>query len=306
MSRIFSTLIGVVLLGSGLLKAIDSRTFSRQLAKYRLVPPRLHLTAVTLIVVMECALGAALVSQFQPRFVLPFTAIVLMALAALTLWASRQQRIEECGCYGGVVVLTPVQSVLVDGVYILMTIVAWRLLSTVPGDQIARGVAVVAVALVTAVLSMQSRQKPLIDLTRLQRGRHFKKSWIKNAADDLQTGSHFVVFLSKDCPWCKRWVPLLNILDTQPDLPNVTGVMSLDDGEVADFRAAHLVRFPIAHMKRKLASAMLHAYPTAALIENGVIVDRWEGKMPEEYLQRLQRFFDGIAPVETKQRRFAG
>lgn len=306
MSRIFATLIGVVLLGSGLLKSIDSRTFSRQLAKYRLVPPRLHLAAVTLIIAFECALGAALIVSFAPGIVLPLAALVLVALAALTFWAARQERIEDCGCYGGVVVLTPMQSVLVDGIYLVITIAAWMLPSPAIGNQMARGLGVLAIALIAGWLTTQSREKPLIDLTRLQRGRRFSKNWITNSEDDLQTGSHFVVFLSKDCSWCKRWVPLLNILGTQPDLPKVTGVMSLDDDDVADFRAAHLVRFPIARMERKLSSAMLHAYPTAALVEDGVIVDKWEGRMPEEYLQRLQRFFDGIAPAETKQRRFAG
>jgi hypothetical protein len=306
MSRIFATLIGVVLLGSGLLKAIDSRTFSRQVAKYRLIPSRLHPAAVTLIIALECALATALILSFAPAIVLPLTAIVLVALAALTFWAGRQERIEDCGCYGGVVLLTPLQSVVVDGVYLVMTIAAWLMLSSTPSGQAGRALVVLAAALIAGWLSTRSREKPLIDLTRLQRGRRFKKSWITNTNDDLQTGSHFIVFLSKDCPWCKRWVPLMNILDTQPDLPKVTGVMSLGDGDVADFRRMHLVRFPIARMERKLASAMLHAYPTAALVENGIIVDKWEGMMPEEYLQRLQRFFEGIAPAETKQRRFAG
>lgn len=306
MSALFSSLVGVVLLTSGLLKAVDAKTFSRQLARYRFVPPRHQRVAIAIIIALECALGAALIVQCAPSLVLPSTMIVLAVLAAFTLWAEKHRHIEECGCYGGILVLTPMQSVGLDAVYIALVLLAWATHPLATATEPWRVVAVAATGVIAGSLSTFSHREALVDLTRLRRGRRWNPNWIERGVHDITRGSHFVVFLSNDCPWCKRWVPLLNILGSQPDLPQVTGVMSIDDAEVEAFRKTYLVRFPIAYMKRKLSSAMLTAYPTAALVENGTIVEKWEGKMPEEFLQRLQDFYDGIAPPEEKQRRFAG
>jgi Methylamine utilisation protein MauE len=305
-SALLSSVVGVVLLASGLLKAVDAKTFSRQLARYRHIPPRHQRAAVAVITALECALGAALVVQWAPSLVLPSAILVLAVLAGLTLWAEKRRHIEECGCYGGIVVLTPMQSVGLDAVYIVLVLLAWATIPPSSATAPWRVVVVAASGLAAGTLSAFSHQEALIDLARLRRGRRWNKNWLERTDHDLTSGSHFVVFLSQDCPWCKSWVPLLNILGTQPDLPRVTGVMSIGDAEVEAFRQTHLVRFPIAYMKPKLASAMISAYPTAALVENGTIVEKWEGSMPEEFLQRLQNFYGGIAPPEAEQRRFTG
>ena len=118
---------------------------------------------------------------------------------------------------------------------------------------------------------------PARRIALLRVGRHWRRSWLKHYGRDVTRGSHFVVFLSRDCPYCKRWVPLLNVIEVQPDLPSVVAVMSLEGDELRAFLAAHLIKFPVAHMPQSLVSLMAHAYPTAALIEDGRVMQKWVG-----------------------------
>ena len=120
-------------------------------------------------------------------------------------------------------------------------------------------------------------------------------------------GSHFVVFLSRDCPYCKRWVPLLNVIEVQPDLPSVVAVMSLQGDELQGFLREHLIAFPVTHMPQSLVSLMVNAYPTAALLENGLIKEKWIGELPQSYMDRVRGFFEAITvPVKRPRGGFAG
>ena len=96
-------------------------------------------------------------------------------------------------------------------------------------------------------------------------------------------------------------------MDVQSDMPNVIGIMSLTETETEAFIAQHLARFPIAYMDKGLARLMVQAFPTAALIENGIIINKWRGEIPQPYFDRIRQFYESISPNrETQKRAFAG
>ncbi|MBC6420009.1 MAG: hypothetical protein GDA44_15210 [Prochloron sp. SP5CPC1] len=150
------------------------------------------------------------------------------------------------------------------------------------------------------VLGWQSRFKPLVDFFCFKIGNCWCLGWLENVI--LEQGSHFLVFMSKDCPYCKQWVPLMNIMNMQSDFPNVLGVMSLQEEELVEFKGEHLVRFPLKSMSKLLWGYMAKAYPTAVLVENGVIAKQWQ-----EFLRRIQQFYQAVSLGETtKKARFSG
>ena len=151
--------------------------------------------------------------------------------------------------------------------------------------------------------SMLSLRKPLVDLALLRVGRTWRRSWLQHYERDVTHGSHFVVFLSRECPYCKRWVPLLNVIEVQPDLPSVVAVMSLEGDELHGFLQEHLITFPVTHMPQSLVSLMVKAYPTAALIENGRVSQKWIGEMPKYYMDRIRGFFETITRSRAASRR---
>lgn len=301
-----AAVVGAVFVATGALKALDSRRFQQQLQRYRLLPPRLVPPAALAFVAFECALGAALILGFSP-WVVAAAAVLLAGFAALTVWGTRSGRIEDCGCYGGLVMLTPAQSLALDGLYVLLLVVAWRVGDAVPGAPPVWKIAVVLLAGGAALAAAwRSQTGPLADLALLRPGRAWRRGWLKHPPRDLASGAHFVVFLSRECPYCKNWVPLLNVIEVQPDMPSVVAIMSLDDEGRKAFLAEHLIKFPVTFMPQSLVSLMVDAYPTAALVENGRVTGKWIGEMPELYLTRVRHFVDAIASrAAAEQRRGA-
>ena len=305
-SSVASALVGAVFVATGVLKALDSARFLRQVRRFRLLPVAWERTATVLVIVMECALGVALLTQMSP-WVYPLTAGVLVVFLVLTAWGVRSGRSDDCGCYGGLLMLTPAQSMALDALYLALVAVAW-LLATAAAPIVPWKAAVVVVAAAAALAaSLRSLRTPLADLALLRVGRTWRRSWLRHYDRDVTRGSHFVVFLSRDCPYCKRWVPLLNVIEVQPDLPSVVAVMSLEGDELRAFLGEHLIKFPVTYMPQSLASLMAHAYPTAALVENGRVREKWVGEMPKEYVDRVRQFFEAIGALSAQPRGgFAG
>ena len=301
-----SALVGAVFLIAGGLKALDAGQFLQQVRRFRLVPRAWEPAATVAVIVLECALGAALVTQAS-RWLYPLTAVVLVAFLALTVWGRRSGRIEDCGCYGGLVLITPAQSQALDVLYLALVVVAWLVAPAAAGVATWKAAFVAAAALASLAASGRSLRAPLADLALLRVGRSWRRNWLRQYERDLTRGSHFVVFLSRDCPYCKRWVPLLNIIEVQPELPSVVAVMSLEEDELRAFLAEHLIRFSVTHMPQSLVSLMASAFPTAALIEDGRVTQKWVGEMPKEYVERIREFLGSIAAFAAPPRGgFAG
>jgi hypothetical protein len=296
MAYISTFIVGLVFLFSGALKVINAKPFIEHVHKYGVIPPRAVLNAALAFIGLELALGAALALCLFPQWLIPGTILLLLVLTGLSLWGAASGKIEDCGCYGGLLLFTPRQSALLNLGYILLLGVS---LSSPASEYDAvpwKISAALLVFIAAVVLARRSLQNPLLDLSRLKPGKTWKAGWLKDISQDLRQGDHFLVFMSKDCSYCKEWVPLMNVMGTQKDLPDVMGIMSVTDSEMEEFKSRHLIHFPIARMDKLLFRSMTDAYPTAILLENGVISNKWMGEMPKDYFERIKQFFKAIAP----------
>lgn len=295
MSYLCGAAVGLVLLVTAILKLLDAGSFVKHVVQYDIIPLRWAVLASGCFIGFELGLGTALLLGIS-GFVLPGTMLLFVFFVALTIWGTSSGRVEDCGCYGGYLLLTPWQSVALDGGYLLLLALSWYLRPAAATAVAPLWKWAVALTMVPAgtALSIRSLPKPWFRFRFLKEGKPWNPGWIKNSPRDLRTGSHFLVFLSKDCPHCKRWVPLLNVLEVQPDLPGVLGIMPLNDAQRQQFLSEHMIRFPIVRMHQGRMSLFAKAVPTAVLLENGVITRHWEGEMPESYLQRIRGFFEAI------------
>jgi hypothetical protein len=297
-------LVGLVFLVSGTFKALDAAAFLRHTLRYRLLRPQWLRIACICVVGLECAVGAAL--ALDVTLAIPVAAVLLLGFAALTWWGTSTGRVEDCGCYGGLLLLTPVQSLLLDGLYLALLAAAWFLGSAPVTPRIWQIAIVAAVFAIAIAAATRSVSRPLANLGLLKAGRSWRKKWLPQYQRDVTQGSHFVVFLSPECPHCKRWAPLLNVIEARAELPSVVGVMSTSQESLDRFLGEYLIRFPIVLMGRSLISLMARAYPTAALVEGGKIRSVWTGEMPEEYLDHARQFLEAVAPPKKSGGIFAG
>src|SRR5258708_18744468 len=122
--RMGPALVGGVLLVSVFLKVVGNGRFARHLLALG-VPVRAVQPALQAFVALESALGAALVVGLWPAILWPVAALQLVVLSAVTLRAFAQGRIQDCGCYSGLLTLTPRQSAALNAVYVTPLAAAW-------------------------------------------------------------------------------------------------------------------------------------------------------------------------------------
>lgn len=293
-------IIGAIFFITGVAKALSSKEFIYHNYKYGLLPQKIVPQVAITFIGLESALGLALIFHEFPQWLIPVSILFLIGSSGLILWSTSSGKTEDCGCYGGLVIITPQQSILLNLGYILLLAIAW--LYPVPNHHTEtwQWILALIVGVFASTLGWQSQHKPLIDFSRIKIGNTWKRRWLKDSPNDLQQGSHFVVFLSKDCPYCKRWVPFLNMMNTQKDLPQVLGIMSLPSDELEAFQDEQMVRFPLVSMDKLLFSYMADAYPTAILIEDGVMTQKWIGELPEPYLDRIKQMYERVLLKKTE------
>jgi drug/metabolite transporter superfamily protein YnfA len=295
-----STLIvGTVFFTTGIYKALSSKQFIFHTAKYGLLPSQLVALVAIAFIALESSLGLALLLHEFPQWLVPASIILLVCLSALTIWSTSSGRTEDCGCYGGLLVVTPKQSILLNLGYIMLLGTAWLYPVANHNTETWQWILALIVLISTSILSWQTRQQPILDLYSLKPGNRWRKRWVKNSPQECQQGTHFVVFLSPDCGGCKKWLPLLNVMNTHQNLPQVMGILPISNDELETFKAEQRVRFPVVSIPKLLFNYMVDAYPTAVLIENGVITNKWEGEIPKEFLDKIKQSYESLILHKT-------
>ncbi len=288
----YTFFVGIIFLVTGIIKALGSEKFILQNYRYNVLPSKIVPQSAIVFLGLESALGVALILYEFPQWLIPASVLLLLCLSVLTIWSTSSGRTEDCGCYGGLLVITPKQSILLNLAYICLLAASW--FNPIPNHQTATWQWILALVIggISSTLAWQSKDKPLVDFSRLKIGNRWQRRWLKNSPHDLQQGSHFVVFLSQDCPYCKRWVPFLNMMNAQQDLPQVLAIMSVTDEALDAFKDEQMVRFPLVTMDKILFGYMVDAFPTAISIEQGIITNQWIGIIPEEFVDRIKQIYE--------------
>lgn len=292
-AHLLSSVIGLILLITALIKVNESRSFVTHIMKLELFPHKISYYFAFFITGFEAALGIGLLLNSYPEYLLPLAIAQFLFFAVLTYWGTSTGKVDDCGCYGGLLAIEPSTSILLDFVYAAILVVSYLLLPEVVITSLWQWIVPLAILPVAAYFAYGSFKEAYFDLSRLKAGKKWNANWISGV--DTSEGEFFIVFFGKDCPYCKRWVPLMNVMNTQRDLPKVIGLMNLSEEEIHAFKENHLVRFEVLNIRKALWNTMINAVPTAVKLRDGVIEDKWEGQLPEEYAKRIQSFLQAIA-----------
>ena len=304
LSNISTVIVGLVFLVTGSVKALDSRRFTEHLFGLELLPPEIMVYLAFGFVGIECGLGFALVVHAFPKYLICSTILLLGCLSAITIWSYKTGKTQECGCYGGLALVTPEQSLLLNLGYILLLGLA--LYFPVENYQTAlwKGIIACLLICVGTALAFRSEQTPIVNLSALLPGKPWRKRWLDGDAFNLVLGAYFIVFLGRDCPYCKQRIPALNVLNAQPHRPPVIGVMAIEAPEIEQFKRGLRIHFPILSMNKLLFSFLAEGVPTAVLVKDGKIETVEMGKMPQEYEREVQQFYRAIDARKSKRTAF--
>jgi hypothetical protein len=290
-------LVGLVLAFAGLAKALEPDYFVRHLKNLGLLPKALQLPAALAVISFQGGLGVALLLRLWPARVLPFAILSLLGLGMIGYWSTATGRTADCGCYNGLFTFSPLQSLVLDTVYaVLLGLSWWR---GVPGAEPASWK--IAMVLFAAAgggglalglfLYSERHGIPLVELTPIRVGRRWNPSWLPRIADlSADDGVEtLIVFLGANCAHCMRWIKVLNTIHACSKLPEVRGVVAISPDQLSEYLDRAAVRFPIVAVSTWVAARLSRSItPTAVLIQEGVIREKWIRSMPKPFLERVR------------------
>jgi len=287
-------IVGATFLWAGIIKAMEPHVFQRHLVNLGWIQPRFAWPALIAAAGLEAGLGAALILGVAAGVVLPATAMLLVALTVTAWLGVRSGRTTDCGCYGGYVVPSLAQSVLLNGTFVALTLAAWVLHAAGPTPLwkfiAAGGTGVIVAGLAAASLNfLRKHGRFMVDLNPLKIGGRWRSRW--GASIPNTGGEHIVSYLGPDCPHCKRWVRVLNAIDQCAGLPTVVGIVGTTREKLDTFVQDSGIRFPMRAIPQTLMSRLAWRVPTTVLVSEGRIQDRWSGQMPNEFFERFRDAF---------------
>ncbi|MCM3869871.1 MAG: hypothetical protein ND895_04090 [Pyrinomonadaceae bacterium] len=293
-ARFLETVIGVVLLLAGLLKAYEPVSFAQQISEYEILtaPALVKALAWTLIAV-ECALGAALITGLRRRWTIPAAAVLLLTFIGAVGWAWWSGAIEHCGCFGSWAQRTPAQALAEDVSMLTAIVGAWFLYRSEPLNYRRVRLGAVAVALLagismTVVASNSARQSnnPLVRLqAQTKQPSPFDNLSVAGLPLKLAEGNRLVALINTGCQHCQASVPALNQVVSQKDkLPPLVALCPDSAQEVELFRQEFGAQFPVGRVSYDDFTRLFERGkpPRIFLLRDGAVVKIWDGEVPNE------------------------
>ena len=292
-------LVGLVFLLTGIAKVVAPWKFIQHISQLKLLPSRWNSPAALAFTAIETSLGVALIFAVIPTATIVASILLLIGLSVLTYWSTSTGRTEDCGCYNGTLDVSPVQSLLLNGVYIILLSVA-LIINPWGSTQLWQWMLVLATLATSYGLAngslryLANHGHPLIDLSPLQSDRPWQRKWLTEEINTaINWDSGIVVFMSTTCPHCKTWLNVLKVIHDRQDLPDVLGIIALSEKVTPEKGQAFVdnydLNFPVGGVPEKTYQTLgIMGVPTAVSIEGGIIQETWSGRMPESFVDRLR------------------
>lgn len=290
-----SLVVGGIFLIAGIVKALSPESFFDHLHKLRLLPQKLIVPIAISVTAVEIALGLALMLRLFPQWLFPVVLVLLPILTALTYWSTSTGRTEDCGCYGGLVKVNPIQSMGLNGLYASLIGFAWWYAVADVFTKTQQLIALLIAVAIAATISTIGHwyytkyQKPILDLSPLRPNQRWQSEWLNGHGDSAMTGSKLVVFMNPDCSYCKKWLKPLNVVHKISDLPDILGAAVCSIDEAKSLIDAYKIQFPVVVLEPSTVEHLVKGYPTGVLLDNGVIQEKWVGIMPQKFVDSIRQ-----------------
>lgn len=289
--------VGTVFLLTAIAKIIEPWKFAKHIAQLRLFNSRLIQPITIIFIAIEAAIGIALILQATPSIIIPVSIIILTGLSGLTYWSTSTGKTETCGCYNGWIDITPKQSLLLNLLYIIL--LTGGLFYTTPKNTVLwPWMVIFSTFLISyagasgSLAYLDNHGYPLIDLAPIQANRPWQNEWLGEAVDlDLSSGSTLIVFMNPHCPQCKDWLQILKLVHASHQLPNVLGIIAFTNyDEMRWFVDSNNLNFSVVALDTEAYNHLkIDTVPTAVIVEDGIIREKWVAGIPASFIQRIKQ-----------------
>lgn len=278
-------ILGVLFIFSGIVKLVPIEPFELKFVEMGITNWSIAPYLARLLIALELFLGLMLILNIKPKFTCIST-ISLLFFFTLYLFYEIVQNGNNgnCGCFGTLIMLTPLESIVKNIVMIaLLAFLFWknriafeyRLKLFVP-------LIIVLSLLIPFVIypldNVESRLKANSGKLNYSFPHHLIPGFAINGDTiDLKKGEHLLAFMSVNCLHCKKAAYKLYILSNQHQLPPTYLILIGTDDMVVDFKKETKADFPYYLFNEKeFFDIAGNSIPSILYLKEGIVKARFD------------------------------
>ncbi len=234
-------LVGVLFLVSAVAKLVAIDPFALYVFSYGFFPFNVVDVLVRLCIAAEFILGVFIIVGWYRRLVRLLTLLMLIFFSLFLCYAALKGRMESCQCFGQLIDFDPLQSLLKNGVLVMLVLLAYRLSGN--GNEAKRrglriGISAGIVILVTIAVFVISL--PDSWLFGPSENRYHKETLAQSISQDgilgdrhLDQGHQLVAFVTPGCEFCKMARQKIGTIAERHDL-DTTRIHYVEPSDIGD------------------------------------------------------------------------
>lgn len=236
----FKVLLGLVFIVSAVLKLIDMDSFEIYIYSYHFFSLNTSFIGARLAIILELVLGIGLVSQCLHKLMWWGSMAMLGGYTLLLIYALTLGRTDSCHCFGDFLQLNPKQSLIKNGILMLLFLLIYRMESwKTPFRWMILILAVMASSIAVFVISppdnLTSNSDPEQNLQTELFNEMLDDALLNSLS--LREGRKVVCFFSTSCDYCQMAARKLSLMQQFYGFPkeNITYLFIGNEESIAKF-----------------------------------------------------------------------
>lgn len=275
--------MGLVFIVSAILKVVDMDRFEIYIYSYHFFSLNFSFLAARFAIILELVLGVGLISHTMHKLYWWGSMAMLVGYSLLLIYALTLGRTDSCHCFGDFLQLDPKQSLIKNGVLMLLFLLIYKMESwKTPFRWLILIIAVMASSIGVFVASPPDNYTPNYNPDHNLQTERFDTMLDEAPLDslNLREGKQVVCFFSTGCDYCQMAARKLSLMQQFYGFPeeNITYLFVGNEEGIAKFYGqSESVRYRdvLYPDVTRLLKAVDGDMPTIVFMENGEVVHEY-------------------------------
>lgn len=294
---VLKVLLGLVFIVSAILKVVDMDKFEIYIYSYHFFSLNFSFIVARLAIILELVLGIGLVSHTLHKLYWWGSMVMLLGYTLLLIYALYLGRTDSCHCFGDLLQLNPKQSLIKNGVLLLLFLPIYKMESwKTPFRWLILILAIMASSIGVFVASPPDNYTSNYDPDHNLQMELFDEMLDDAPLDslNLREGKQVVCFFSTGCDYCQMAARKLSLMQQFYDFPeeNITYLFGGNEEGVAKFyeqSASVKYRYVLYPDVARLLKAVDGNLPTIVFMEDGEVTHEYGFRNMNE--EEIKAFF---------------
>ena len=280
---VLKVLLGLVFIVSAVLKLIDMDSFEIYIYSYHFFSLNVSFIVARLAIILELVLGIGLVSHTLHTMYWWGSMAMLGGYTLLLIYALTLGRTDSCHCFGDFLQLDPKQSLIKNGVLMLLFLLIYRMESwKTPFRWLLLCLTVMISAIAVFVISPPDNLTSNSDPEQNLQTELFNEMLddVPLEALNLREGKQVICFFSTSCEYCQMAAHKLSLMQQFYDFPkeNITYLFMGNEEGIASFyeqSESAWYRDVLYPDVARLLKAVNGNFPVIVFLEDGEVVHEY-------------------------------